>query len=103
MRTYGTGHCTMRRRTELKRLEQQNSRSAAGEWFEVVSLGSVLTTAHAARASISVRLFTPELPLNHQQFYNKKFFPESGMGKKRVDDQDSIYWDAVESVKKERY
>lgn len=48
----------------------------------------------------AVHLSTTKLAWNGQRFHSRECFRESGMRKKRVHDQDIIYWSEVGGVQK---
>lgn len=70
--------------TEVDRLERENYRIAAGKWFAVLSVESVLNTLHAVRANNAVHPFTTELPWNRPASYINEFFRESDMRTERM-------------------
>lgn len=53
---------TAEKEIDVDRLEKTSSRTAAGEWFGVVSFGSNVNSVNVCPASTTVHPFTAELP-----------------------------------------
>lgn len=88
--------------SDMDSLEKENSRICTEEKLERIFSDSMVSTVHVVRANIAMHLFTAKQPWNRHRFNTSRFFRQSAMRRKKVQDQDNSYCNGVESVKEKR-